>query len=498
MIDPSQFAALDLGSNSFHLLVAKETEHGFSTLDRVKDMVRLAEGLNEEGELSSAACERALQSLAKFQQRLRSVPALHTRVVGTSALRRTLGPKSFFEQAERTLDHKIEIISGREEARLIYLGARHTLAPTDTQRLIIDVGGGSSELILGNQSEPLLLESLDIGCVDIMQRCFADNKISEKNLKAAQLAVGLEIEPYLAQYARLGWDQAVGTSGTLSAIDQVLNFGDTPSGNIQRQALHDLVMSLKQNQVANKIQLAGLSARRSPVFLGGCVIVLNLMTLMEIDSIEVTDGALREGILIDLLGRHHHHDVRNLSVKSIGKRFQVDELHAEAVTTCAFKLFDACAHSWNIDTEESKKLLCWACQTHELGLAISHSQHHHHGANILAVADLPGFSKNDQHLLATLVRQHRRTIKSEFCSSIQDPLVAPILPLIALLRISVQLNRSRSFRDLLLFRVKAKTGKISIQFKRGWLQDHPLTHEDLKQEREELKKIGIEFTISEY
>ncbi len=498
VVDPSQFAALDLGSNSFHLLIAKETAHGFTTLDRVKDMVRLAEGLDENGELSAVACERALESLAKFQQRLRSVPTDHVRVVGTSALRRTRGANYFIHQAENTLQHKIEVVSGREEARLIYLGARHTLAPTDTQRLIIDVGGGSTELILGNQSEPLLLESLDIGCVDIMQQCFIDNKISQKNLNAARLVVGLELEPYLTQFHRRGWDQAVGTSGTLAAIDHVLNFGSHPTGTIQYQALSDLVTSLKRQQAANQIQLPGLSNRRSPVFLGGCVIVLNLMTLLEIDKIEVTDGALREGILIDLLGRHHHHDVRDLSIHALAKRFQVDESQSAAVSECAFKLYQACAEPWNIVSDDCQQLLKWACEVHEIGMAISHSQHHHHGSNILAAADLPGFSKNDQYLLSLLVRFHRRAIKGEQVASLHQEQFSSLAQLIALLRISVQLNRGRSFRDLQLIRVEAKTDKITLQFQRGWLKDHPLTHEDLKQEKDALEKLGIALVLNEY
>jgi exopolyphosphatase / guanosine-5'-triphosphate,3'-diphosphate pyrophosphatase len=494
-VDPSQFAAVDLGSNSFHLLVAKEVDHGFSTLDKVKDTVRLAEGLDSCNHLAPHACQRALTSLAKFQQRLRSVPLENIRVVGTSAFRRFEAPHTFINEAEATLGHSIEIISGREEARLIYLGANHSLAPNHQQRLIIDVGGGSTEMIIGNQQQPLMLESLDLGCVGIMRQCFADNKINDKNLNAAAILVGLELEPYIRPFRRLGWETVVGCSGSLQAIEQVMMEQRSGHGSIYRPELVTLIQSLKKQFPANDVRLPGLSAGRAPVFVGGCVIVLGIMELLQIDEISLTDGALREGIMIDLLGRAHHHDIRDLSIESLCQRFQVDHTQSEAVTQCAMKLYAAGQRVWRIENDTHSQLLRWACQTHELGMAISHSQHHHHGAAILAAADLPGFSRTDQLLLSALVKSHRRNLKQDFFNSLNATQLSTLQPLIALLRISVALNRGFAMTDLNVFQATVSEHKIQLEFVPHWLDSHPLTLEDLKLEMIQLEKIGIKLTL---
>lgn len=468
-------AAVDLGSNSFHMIVVR-TDHGeFQVLDRLRETVRLAGGLDERNRLSAEARARALDCLDRFGQRLRAVPADGVRVVGTNTLRKARDNAGFIREAEQALGHSIDIISGIEEARVIYLGVSHSLADEGGRRLVVDIGGGSTEVIIGEGFEPLRMESLYMGCVSMSREYFADGVIDKQAMRAAEVAAQLELEGIADVYRRGGWSQVVGSSGTVKAIARVVQAQGWAEGGISRTALKKLRKELLAvGEVEQLARVKGLSAERIPVFVGGFVVLAAVFEALSIDHMQVSEGALREGLIYDLMGRIGHEDVRERSVNGLAQRYHVDLDHARRVERTALALFEQVADVWELREERYADMLGWAARLHEIGLDIAHSQFQKHGAYVAEHADLLGFSQQEQQLLALLIRGHRRKLPGG--------LSAPALRLCVLLRLAVKLHRSRTTRALPPLSLTAGDEYLRAAFPPAWLADHPLTAADLERE----------------
>jgi len=486
---PAVVAAVDLGSNSFHLLVAQTQGGTLHVLDRLQEMVRIGGGLDAYNRLTPAARARALACLARFGQRLRGLPRGSVRAVGTNTLRRLNNPGAFLAAAERALGHPIEIIAGREEARLIYQGMAQSRPDDGQRRLVVDIGGGSTELIVGEGREPLVMESLHMGCVSLSQAHFADGDITAKGMRRAETAARLELQPVETQFKR-GWEVAIGTSGTIRAVRGVLRAEGWTDGAITRAALARLREALIATRHVEDIDLAGLNPQRAPVFPGGVAILGAVFEALGIERMQVADGALREGLLHDLVGRFTAHDVRAQTVSAIGARFRSDSAQAERVARTAAHCFKQVARAWALD-KEAGQMLDWAARLHEIGLTVAHNQYHKHGAYLVEKADLPGFSWQEQQQLAMLIRGHRRKFPPEVFEAMPLASRPGAQRLCVLLRLAVLLHRARQDIELRGPRLRADKRALSVRFARGWLRQHPLTQADLEQEAAWLKAAGF-------
>jgi exopolyphosphatase/guanosine-5'-triphosphate,3'-diphosphate pyrophosphatase len=494
---PDVLAAVDLGSNSFHMVVARYSHGQLVILDRLREMVRLAAGLGASGRLDDAATDRALRCLERFGQRLRAVRADSVRVVGTNALRHAKRKRWFLEHARAALGHPIEIISGLEEARLIYSGVAHTSPMSPDKRLVIDIGGGSTEAVIGEGFNPLLLESLSVGCVGLSAAYFEDGRVSAKRLERARTTVRLELEPVQEAYRKMGWLQAFGSSGTVRVIGDTLRALNPERPHITLENLNGLAERVIAAGHVDELDLPEVDAERAPVFPAGLAILLEVVESFGIDRVRVAEGAMREGLLYDLMGRFTDEDARERSVRAMGKRYHVDESQAERVETTAVGLLEQVESEWGLEDPLAESVLRWAARLHETGLDIAHSKYHRHSAYLLEHADMPGFPREEQLLLAALVGGHRRQLSFESLEDLLPPWDRLAEFLMVLLRLAVLLHRGRSPQPLPEVRLIVKSRNITLELPQRWIKEHPLTLEDLEQERAYLKEAGFRLTIVE-
>lgn len=487
---PEMVAAVDLGSNSFHMVVARVAEGRVQMVDRLKEMVRLGAGLDESRNLTPAAQRAALACLERFAQRLRDMPPGSVRVVGTNTLRSARNAEEFLALAEQVLGHPIDVISGVEEARLIYQGVAHSQTDDGQRRLVMDIGGGSTEFAVGQGYEVLDLESLYLGCVSLSQRHFPDGVITAKGMRRAEITAQLEIRPMARRLNRLGWQRALGTSGTILAVAEVLRDKKWSDQGIQRAGLLQLRDHLISAAHVDTLELPQLPEKRRPSFPGGVAILLAAFESLELETMTISEGALREGLVFDLLGRIEQEDVRQHTVDAVARRCQVDEAQAARVKQTAMAVLGELAPEWSLQDDEFRNALGWAAQLHEIGLSVAHSQYHKHGAYLLAHSDLPGFTRQEQRLVAALVRGHRRKFPSAVFAALPDNERLPAQRLCLILRLSVRLHRERSERPLPAIRVSPKRKGLTLDFPHGWLDEHPLTQVDLKNESGFLKNSG--------
>ncbi|MFZ2171212.1 MAG: exopolyphosphatase [Methylococcaceae bacterium] len=489
---PETVAAVDLGSNSFHMIVCSLNNGNLQTIDRLKEMVRLASGLDENNVLDEYTQNRALACLERFGQRIRNFPPGSVRIVGTNTLRTAKNAGQFLIKAEQALNHPIHIISGIEEARLIYLGVAYSLSSNANLRLVMDIGGGSTEYIIGTGDTPKDKESLHMGCVSVSNTFFKDGRLSRRAFNQATLFAEQKLEPFQRKFQRNNWDEAIGASGSLRAIAKVLQAKNWSNNGITWDGLEKLVAHLNECNHINELNLPELDSERLPVFTGGLAIVHATFKSLGIEQMTVADGALREGLIQDLLGRIYDHDMRFATVQSMTDRYHTDKKHAarikQTLSIMLKQLSDNC--SWAND-ENSTQFLNWAADLHEIGIDIAHSQYHKHGAYIIENGDLAGFSKQDQILLATIIRLHRRKFHRAFFEELTSPwdTHAPYLTLI--LRLAVLLHRNRHEHELPNFRIEIIKSRIQLQFPEDWLNQSPLTHADLILEADYLKSAGF-------
>jgi exopolyphosphatase/guanosine-5'-triphosphate,3'-diphosphate pyrophosphatase len=492
---PDILAAVDLGSNSFHMVVARYSHGQLNIVDRLREMVRLAAGLDEQDRLSRDSITRAIKALEKFGQRLRDVNAGGVRVVGTNTLRKAKRKGAFLERAREALGHPIEIISGVEEARLIYLGVAHTTPSEPGHRLVVDIGGGSTELIVGEGLVAKRLESLYIGCVGLSMEHFPDGAITEKRMKRARTAAQLELEPIVARFRRSEWDSAFGASGTLRAASDVLKARGAADGLITRKGVEALVEECVEAGDVTRLRMPGLTADRQEIFPAGLAILIEVFDRLGVESIRAADGALREGLLYDLLGRLTDEDARARSVRAMERRYQVDAAQAERVEATSLAFLRQVRESWGLEPPLAELVLRWAARLHEVGLDISHSHYHRHGAYLLQNADMPGFPREEQHLLAAIVGGHRRKLHLEPIGELIPPWHLKAGFLIILLRLAVLLHRGRSPAALPDIDLQPRGRTLEVSFPKGWLADHPLTAADLEQEIEYLQGSGFRLKV---
>jgi exopolyphosphatase/guanosine-5'-triphosphate,3'-diphosphate pyrophosphatase len=492
---PDVLAAVDLGSNSFHMVVARYTNSQLTIIDRLREMVRLAAGVAENGRIDKDVAARALACLERFGQRLRDMNADSVRVVGTNALRLAHRKQAFLERAREALGHPIEIISGMEEARLIYSGVAHTMPSEPGKRLVVDIGGGSTELIIGESLAPLELESLQMGCVALSERFFRDGKISAKRFERARLAARLELEPVQAAFRRRGWDACAGSSGTVRAIGDAIRVLDPAAATITAAGIERAIEYCVDAGHIRDLKLEPITEDRRPVFPGGLAILAEVFSVLGITEMQIAEGAMREGLLYDMLGRFKREDARERTVRAMQQRYHVDVDQAERVEATARLFLEQTRETWGLEEPLAHLALKWAARLHEIGLDVSHSGYHRHGAYLLENADMPGFPREEQRLLARLVGYHRRKLSLEGLEELVPPWDRSVLYLIVLLRLAVLLHRGRSTTALPEIGLTETARSLELRFPAGWLRDHPLTSADLQQEVDYLRTAGLRLRV---
>ncbi len=492
MLSKNTIAAIDLGSNSFHMVVAEENQGQLVILDRIREMVRLAEDLDHNVQLNPEAEQRALDCLSRFGQRIRSLDSHCVSTVGTNTLRQIKNSDEFIFQAEQALGFPIEIISGIEEARLIYQGVAHTLEQDQQSKLIIDIGGGSTELIIGEGFSPQLLHSVEMGCVMMTHRFFEDGKIKSKRLQAARIFVLQRMKAIHYTYTRLGWESVIGSSGSIKSIASVIQAMKLQKKDgIERESLAKLIAICSDYKKIKKLNLPGLSEKRQPVFLGGLIVLAGVFEALDINHMHVSQGALREGLLYDMVGRRQNNDIRNKSINSLANRFHSDLQHAQRIEQTAFDFFQQLKGDWFSDAQHASNLLRWACELHEIGRNISHSSFQKHSAYIIENADLAGFSQQEQSRLASIVRAHRGKLAKESSNESYPEINDMLTQLIVILRLSVIFHRSRIESKLPAIGIFIAEKQLTLKLPDRWLNEHPLTITDLELEAEYLSATGL-------
>ncbi|WP_228151296.1 exopolyphosphatase [Tamilnaduibacter salinus] len=492
---PELLAAIDLGSNSFHMVIARRIHGEIRTLEKMGEKVQLGAGLDERNRLTEEAQERALACLERFAQRLEGMRPDSVQVVGTNALRVARNAQQFTDRAEEILGVPVDIIAGREEARLVYLGVSHTLSDDAGRRLVVDIGGGSTEFIIGEQFEAQELDSLHMGCVSFRNRYFPDGKIKRKQMDKALTHASQELLNIRHRFIGSGWKNAVGSSGSIKAIASVVETLGLTSEGITFESLKQLREKLIDLGKVEKLSELGVKEERQSIFPAGFVILYAACESLGIERLTYADGALREGLLYDIMGRIQHEDVRERTVQALQGRYDVDRRHARAVEETAITVWREVATDWGLDNDHDEGLLRWACRLHEIGLTISHSQYHKHGAYLLRYSDLPGFSKQAQQELATLVRGHRRKFTDAVFEGCEKDELDRMKRLCVLVRLGVLLQHPRSGEQPEGVRIDVKKQKIDIGFRDGWLDERPLTRADLVSEADYLTKQGFELTF---
>ena len=490
-------AAVDLGSNSFHMIIARLRDGHFQVVDRLREMVQLRAGLDKDNRLTGESQDRAIACLQRFGERIRELPVGSVRIVGTNTLRVAKNSQQFLRKARLALGHPIEIVAGEEEARLIYLGVAHALAFDNSRRLVMDIGGGSTEFIIGEGFSGLRRESLEMGCVSFSQRFFADGKISKSRITIASIAAGSRLRSIQRPYRKIGWNEAIGASGTIRCVANIVKEnGWADDGVITPKSLEKLMDAMIDAGHIDNLQLGRLSSERASVLAGGVVILKAAFDRLKIDRMIVSDGALREGLLYDLLGRIQHDDERDRTVVALAKRYQVDEVHAQRIETMATQLFEQVSDEWKLD-EAHLDHLQWAAKLHEVGLAISHDSFHKHSAYLIDHSELPGFSREEQHALATMVLGQRRKFPKKEIKNLPDELQKTTKKLTILLRLAMVFNRGRSEKADTFVKLKVKKKGLRLSLPEAWLDRHPLTKADLMQEVDYLQEIDFKLKIKD-
>ena len=495
---PITLAAVDLGSNSFHMVIARFLTHDLQTFDHLREPVRLAAGLDENGELSEEAQERAIACLERFGQRLRAIPDAHVRAVGTNTLRQARKVRGFAERALRALGTEVEIISGQEEARLIYLGVTQSHATRAARKLVVDIGGGSTEIVAGRGFDVLEAHSLYMGCVGYSRRYFPEGRLDRENFRQAETAAGLELQSIGRSLREIGWETAIGASGTINAIGEILRQNEWAEQNVTLVGMKKLRKALVRFGSSDKVELRGLTSSRLPVLPGGLAILMAVFKALEIDEMRSSSGALREGVLYDLAGRMRHEDVRDRTIRRFLDQYDADRAQAARVERTALNLLAQLRQNWKIDTEEGERLLEWASHLHEIGIAVSHAGFQKHGAYLVRHSDMPGFAEEEQKRIAALIRIHRRKLtRATLAEYVDDSRTELLLRLGVLLRISVLLNRSRTTSATPDIEVSSDWTQIRLRFPAGWMVDHPLTVADIERETDFLAAVQIHLEIEE-
>jgi len=484
-----QLAAVDLGSNSFRLQMGRAHGRHIDLQGYWKETVRLAAGVGADQRISRKAIDAACECLARMNERLRGFGPEQVRAVGTQTLREAPNSDEFLIEAQHALGYPIDIISGREEARLTFEGCMHSAPPSKEPRLVVDIGGASTELIVGTGFEASAAESFKVGCVNTTLRFFRDGVLDRASFRKAQVAAAAEIEEAVNVFSRAHWQEAFGASGTVGAAAELIRQVDWGDGSvITAEMLLNLRQLLIEYGEIRKLKLPGVKPERAQVLAGGIAVLGAVFDTLGITELVPARGGLRLGLLYDLLGRRERRDLRDATVARLQKRFDVDRAHAQQVARIARELHDALDPQAG---EEEVKRLAWAAALHEVGFAISHNDHHKHGAYLVGHADLAGFSTTDQQRIATLILAERGNLR-KVADALADPArAAKILAL----RLAVILCHAR--RSIQLPKWTLRAGRASFEFRLDgeWLGRHPLTQFLLDEEAAQWQKVGIRLSV---
>ncbi|OON39003.1 exopolyphosphatase [Izhakiella australiensis] len=496
---PQEFAAVDLGSNSFHMVIARVVDGAMQVLGKLKQRVHLADGLDADNNLSEEAIQRGLSCLALFAERLQGFSPGNVTIVGTHSLRQAKNADVFLQRAAEVINFPIEVISGNEEARLIFMGVEHT-QPEKGRKLVIDIGGGSTELVIGENFEPRLVESRRMGCVSFAHLYFPGSVINKENFRRARLAAAQKLEPLSWQYRRLGWEYAMGASGTIKAVCEVLVAMDEKEKTITPERLEKLSALVLQYKSFDELDLPGLSDERKTVFVPGLAILCGIVDTLAIKELRLSDGALREGVLYEMEGRFRHRDIRSRTAQSLANNYNIDSDQARRVLNTTTELYAQWREQNNKQADpQLEALLKWAAMLHEVGLTINHSGMQRHSAYILQYTDLPGFNQDQQMLLSTLVRFHRKAIKVDELPRFTLFKKRQILPLIFLLRLGTLLNNQRQATSVpALLKLKTDDGHWTLTFPQDFFSQNNLVQLDLEREQSYWQEVtGWNLTIQE-
>lgn len=496
---PQEFAVIDLGSNSFHMIIARVVDGALQVLGRLKQRVHLADAIDENYRLSEKGILRGLAALTLFAERLKGFNSDNVTIVGTHALRVVGNADDFLKRAAQVIPYPIDIISGNEEARLIFMGVEHT-QPVKGRKLVIDIGGGSTELVIGEDFAPQLVESRRMGCVSFARLYFPGGKISAENIRRARLAAVQKLENLAWQYRYLGWSVAVGASGTIKAACEILAQLGHKERTITRDGLALLWKTINNFSSIDSLELPGLSADRKPVFVAGLAILQGIIDALNIEKLRYSDGALREGVLYEMEGRFRHEDIRERTAKSLASHYVVDDSQARRVLETTEHLY----RHWQKQNSklanlQLHSLLEWAALLHEVGLTINHSGMQRHSAYILQHSNMPGFSQQQQLMLATLIRYHRKALRAEELPRFTAVKKKQFLPYILILRLAVLLNNQRQAttrpESLLL---QTDEGHWTLSFPKDFFSQNALVQMDLEREQSYWQDLtGWQLQISE-
>lgn len=482
-------AAIDIGSNSIHMVLARVDQGEIRLLERLGEKVQLAAGIDEQRNLDEAAMTRGLDCLRRFAQLINGLPQGAVRIVATNALREARNRAVFIRRAEELLGHQVEVVSGREEARLIYLGVSHSLPDAGGKRLVVDIGGGSTEFIIGERFDSLLRESQQMGCVSYTKRFFTDGKLSLARYAQAYTAARLELMGFEQAIRRHGWAEAIGSSGSIRAIGQALKTAGQSNGEITPAGLAWLKRKILKADSLAALAIDGVKPERQGILPAGLAILEATFDALDIQSMQHTEGALREGVLYDMIGRQSHEDVRERTLSALMERCHVDLEQAARVEAKAQSILAKVGAAWGLNDDWHRELLGWAARVHEVGLDIAHYHYHKHGAYILEHADLAGFSRIDQQMLALLVRGHRRNIPVERFAEFGEE-GDKLVRLCIVLRFAILFHHIRGMQEMPEVEFVVGPRSLEAVFPPGWLAANPLTEADIAAEAQWLARVG--------
>ncbi len=488
------YAAIDLGSNSFHMLVVREVEDAIRTIAKVKRKVRLADGLDDDLMLNQEAMVRGWQCLSLFAEQLQDVPAENVRIVGTATLRLAKNVDVFIERAEQILQNKINIISGLEEAETIYYGVAQTSCG-EGNRLVIDIGGASTELVIGKSAQALLLNSVDMGCVTWLKRYFKDQALNQTNFDAAINAAKDKLKHIGQEYLSLGWQTCLGASGTVQSLQSILK-----AQGLSEQVTLEKLLELKQQSIdcghINSLELQGLSSERLAVFPSGLAILIAIFEFFEIDAMTLAGGALREGLIYSMLGESKYPGVQERTLRSLISRYQLDQKQANHVRNTASMLYQTLVDE-PLRDEISLTMLTSAATLYEIGLCIEYKKAPQHAAYIIDNIDLPGFTPAQKQLLAALLYNQRGKLQLDMFSRQNAIDTDQAVELCRLLRLAIILCMRRNKGSIPELDLKQQDDTLKLTLPNGWLESHALRAAELMQEIEYQEKAELLLQVSE-
>ncbi len=486
------YAVIDLGSNSFHMLIAKSIAGGLQTIGRVKRKVRLAAGLDENNELSTEAMQRGWECLALFAERLQDIPNANITIVATATLRLATNADVFKQKAEQILAHKVNVISGELEARTIYKGVAHTSSCSGRQ-LVIDIGGASTEVVIGKGFDALHYKSLNMGCVTYLERYFKDGKLSETNFDAAIKAARVVIDEIAPSYKIAGWEVASGASGTVQAIQEIM-----VAQSLDETLSLDKLLEIKNQSTSfstiAELDLPGLSEERRLVFVSGLAILIALFESLEIEKMGLAGGALREGVLYSMIPEFHNHDIRKRTIDAFMSRYHVDQKQANRVAELSYQLALQVSQPWPELAPNGFALLKAIAHLHEIGLLIEYKQYQNHTAYILENTDMPGFSQSEHKLIVAAANAHRADLQKGMFQHLGcHQKLAQYLT--RLIRISVILSMRRQDDVLPKLQLSVNNEVLVLSLEGDWLNAHPLMASELQLESKQQAKAGWKFLV---